>query len=239
MVCALARIIAIAIMIARRGVKSWFSYATSALLNLWLMFMFAAFGIQRVALHVLVGAIIYTLFSSCMLSVVYDAYYEAIKLRELFLASPLSRIEFLLGISLGHMMAATIMSIPYEAILAYLRPTPLIVLVYVFIALSSWIVATCIGYLIPSRDPFTVGPKASLIASLMTLLPPVYYPDTLLPSQARYLLAAIPTYSIAKISKVLLGIERGSAAILVLCALLLTIEMLALLWVAIRRVHED
>ncbi|NPA97001.1 MAG: hypothetical protein GXO32_05315 [Crenarchaeota archaeon] len=232
MVYTLKRIIAIAMMISKRGLRAWYSYVASALLNLWLMSILMLYGIYSIAKHVLVGAMLYTLFSSCMVSVVYDAYYAAIKLKELFLASPLSRIEFLLGISLGHMFAAAIMCLPYIAVLTYLSPTPMILPTYIFISISSWIIATSIGYLIPSKDPFTVGPKANLIASMMVLLPPVYYPESLVPQPIRPWLVVIPTYSIAKIAKVALGIETGNSLILIVCSVTLIIEACILLGLA-------
>jgi len=231
----LRRVLAIAAMISRRGLRAWYSYAASAIVNLWLMTMLTVFGLKRIALHVLVGASIYTLFSSCIASIVYDAYYSVTRLKELLLVSPLTRIEFLLGISLGHMIAAATMCIPYIALLSYLHPTPALAPMYLFTALSSWIVATSIGYLIPCRDPFAVGPRASLVASILTLLPPVYYPPTLAPAWLRPWLALVPTYDIATIAKNMIGLEQSTPTELALCTALLAIEAATLLALAIRR----
>ena len=79
---------------------------------------------------------------------------------------------------------------------------------------------------------FSTGRITSLITSVMVYLPPIYYPPTLLPHYIQYLALAAPTFNIAQLTKIALGIEHASPTTIAAHIVALVLETIALVAIA-------
>ncbi len=229
------RVLGVALLVSSRGLRSWSVYVSSLLSTFWFLVVFYILGGVKLVPHVLVGALVSSVFSGCAHSAVYDAYYGLIGLRDAFLASPVTSFEFRVGVALGHLFPSLSTAVVYAATLLLLTGAgPLDVLVLVLLVMLLWALGVSIGYLVPSKDFMSAGPKISLVTRILTLLPPIYYPSYVLPELVRPLAYLAPTYNISEIIKMMLNVEAFNIDRVVLCLILLVAQCTAI-FVAVRK----
>jgi len=223
----LRRIVGVALFVSWGMMKDWSSHVLRLLLSAWVAVPFYAFGGGRAALHALVGAAVSAVFTTCIFSAYEEAIYDIyFKLRDFFLASPLTGFEFRAGIALGLFLT----DIPsLVVILAPLfafsgSPAGNIVLSLV-VLLALWAASVLMGYLIPIlRNPLATGNVVRIITLVFTALPPVYYPLEAWPEPLRPLAYPFPTFCAAELIRLLLGLQPYEAGRLLLAAAALAAE---------------
>lgn len=227
----LKRTLGIALLISKRGFRAWTSYVSSLLGTLWFLVIFYILGGIRLVPHVLVGAVVASIFGSCIVSSTYDAYYKAIGLKDLFLASPLSSIEFRFGIALGYLIPTFIQTTPYLVLLFILsKPNIYSVLLIALLIIVLWLIAVLIGYILPSTDFMSLGPRIGLVSKILTMIPPIYYPLDILPTYVRPLAYIAPTFNISELMKTVLGIVPFHIGHILKCLASLFIETIIILY---------
>jgi ABC-2 type transport system permease protein len=123
-------------------------------------------------------------------------YYMGVSLSRFFyILPPLFIISFMLGISglLSNLM------------------------LYILIILFIFLIGSMLGFAIATHlsNPMYIGAIANMLGLLLCLLPPVYYPLTLIPSQYRLIIMLVPTVSAAHLMRIALGIVDASMGELV------------------------
>ncbi|MCD6373784.1 MAG: multidrug transporter [Thermococcus sp.] len=122
------------------------------------------------------------------------------KFYDIFMSLPGRGIEKTLGISIGISLPA----FPYIAVLTAL----LIInggfqrLVGIVLALSAlWLWSISLGTYLGTKikEPLTVMRISTILTTLLTVFPPVYYPLDIVPYQLRKLLLLIPTVSASSV----------------------------------------
>ncbi len=223
------RALGVALLVSSRGLRSWSVYVSSLLSTFWFLVVFYILGGVKLVPHVLVGALVSSVFSGCAHSAVYDAYYGLIGLRDAFLASPVTSFEFRVGVALGHLLPSLSTAVVYAAVLVLLTgASPLEVLVLVLLVVLLWALGVSIGYLVPAKDLMGAGPKISLVTRILTLLPPIYYPSYVLPEPVRPLAYLAPTYNASEIIKAALGVEPFTLGHIATCAVLLLVQSMVI-----------
>mgnify|MGYP001772760033 CR=1 FL=1 len=151
------------------------------------------------------------------------------KFQDMMLAGPVSQWAYMLGLALSGLL----FSLPGIAIFAALTWT---LGVHIQSALEAafsiamlWASSASLGFLLslPFKDLKEVWSVASILAFAMSVLPPVYYPITALPSYLRYLSLLSPTAAAAALLQESMGLVKLEAYLRVLSASLLVAESTA------------
>ena len=118
------------------------------------------------------------------------------KFYDIFASLPGSGIEKTLGVSIGMSLPA----LPYVIVLAFfltvsggVESLPLILFAVTTLWLWSVSLGTFLGVRI--KEPLTVMRLSTILTTLLTVFPPVYYPLSVVPESLRKSLLLIPTVS--------------------------------------------
>ena len=134
------------------------------------------------------------------------------KFQDFCVASPLSAVEYLIGLSLGELTFVAPSLAVLIGLFAYLHligwTFPIILLVMIL----AWIMASALGFflstfILQSRSAFSI---TSLVATLLTVIPPVFYPITIIPEKFRFLAYLIPTTHLSILMQSTFGITSYS-----------------------------
>jgi len=158
-----------------------------------------------------IGATITTLVSAGLfLGADATMYRIQYKYQDFCVASPISAVDYLLGLSLGEVTFVAPSLAVIIALYAYLGLInwnfPLVLLVMVF----AWVLASALGFflstfILQNRSAFTI---TSLVSTLLTVLPPIYYPITIIPQSFRFVAYFIPTTHLAVLIQSMLGLKQ-------------------------------
>jgi ABC-2 type transport system permease protein len=168
------------------------------------------------------------------------------KLNELYLTSPLTPESYFLGMSLG-VLVAYLPPILVIAVLAALTVSlPLATVVFLpFALLAVWLFSSSLGYVISTqfRDMRAIWSYASLLYNLFGVLPPVFYPIGLVPSNLRLAVLLLPPSAASSLAQWTLGAATLSPFEITVAAVALAAESLGLFAFAIywarRTVREN
>jgi ABC-2 type transport system permease protein len=137
------------------------------------------------------------------------AYKHYYRIKDMFVVSALHPLEFALGCGLGALLNAILPVIPIFILMGIYVGILSIFSVAIF--LSSWLLGTLFGFWLGNfaRDPVKLSSVTNLLYYLLTILPPVYYPVSLLPQWASYLALLIPTTSLSHILSYLIHLNQN------------------------------
>jgi ABC-2 type transport system permease protein len=156
-------------------------------------------------------------------------------LQDLFVASPIGKVRYLLGVAISNLIAAA----PALVILAVLLdlegpPVPgyaWIVIAFALVVL--WLLFSSIGIALSSRltSQREIWPVGNLLFTLLGMMAPLYYPLSYLPPDWQVAAHFLPTTYAALLVQGVTGLEPAPALSLLLDGLLLL--LLAVIGVAI------
>ena len=129
------------------------------------------------------------------------------KLQDFFVASPVNQIGYLLGIALAGLFFASPALIVLLPLLVYVG-LPLIALPEVLLSLVGvWLFSSAIGYLVSTfTSNLRNGWQSGLLLSVLVgILPPVFYPAEILPTNILIVAYAIPTTNAALLIRDAMG----------------------------------
>jgi len=191
-------------------IRNVFSILAFILIPLVPVMYLKLFGMNIV--HGLAGALVANIVM-VGLSITGDLVYyrKVLKLQDIYVASPLSPVSYVLGFAFSSLLV----SLPGLIVL--------ISLIYVvhgigFEALSSmicvliltWIMSTALAFMIAVRveNPIHVGSAGTVLSMFLVIFPPVYYPLQLIPYPYKYAVLIAPTtYPAHLIRLILLEVE--------------------------------
>ncbi len=129
------------------------------------------------------------------------------KLQDFFVASPVNQLGYLLGIAFAGLFFASPALVVLIPLLLYVG-FPLIALPIAFLSLIGvWLFSSSIGYLVSTfTSNLRNGWQSGLLLSVIVgILPPVFYPAEILPSNVLLLAYAIPTTNAALLIRTAMG----------------------------------
>lgn len=179
-----------------------------------------------------VGSLVYAMFLIGQ-RVLNEAAYIRIdhKLNELYHASPLSPEAYFVGIAGGMLLAYLPPSLVLLLILLLVHPIGLVAgLALVGCLLAVWAVSSTIGYVVSTlfKDMKTIWPYSALLTNLFGILPPVFYPLSILPVEWRPVALVIPTSAAAILVDAAAGFERVTQGEALLAVAALALESVSL-----------
>jgi ABC-2 type transport system permease protein len=97
-------------------------------------------------------------------------------------------------------------------LLGYLHLIGLNVAVLLGVMFLAWLSASSLGfflstYILQSRSAFSI---TSLVATLLTVVPPVFYPITIIPTTFRWLAYLVPTTHLSILMQATIGLQSYS-----------------------------
>jgi len=138
-------------------------------------------------------------------------YSRVLKSLDLFLASPITPRVYIAGVTLGQLLFVAIAElpilIPLGLALGYLDLTVYSLLTGLALIPFGVLLGTSIAFYI--KKPGNISAITNPIVSILTLLPPVFYPTTILPEPLRYIALLIPTSAAASLARTLGGLETA------------------------------
>jgi len=139
-------------------------------------------------------------------------YKHWMKLQDMFVASPVTQLEYSTGLALSAFLISIPGLILFLLLLISSRNVNIFSLLLGFIAiLLLWFATSSIGFFLGTyiKNPRYLGPFSNLIGLVLTFIPPVYYPPDLLPHPFRELSMLIPTTLTANILRNAFGLGNG------------------------------
>ena len=175
-------------------------------------FLFFLFVIAPHALfpYGVVGGILFTaLFTgSGMLN---DCAYLRLErqLQQVFVASPVSPLAYILGMALSELAFSLPAMTLFVIILFLVTPIgPLAGLGLVGLLLLTWLMATSLGFFISTlfSQLREIWPVGTLVFSILSILPPIFYPATEIPADWRWVAFLAPSTFAAQLADRLAGL---------------------------------
>jgi lipooligosaccharide transport system permease protein len=158
-------------------------------------------------------------------------------LQDLFVASPLDKVRYLLGIALSNLIAAAPALVALAILLASVWNVPWYAWPVLALALLViWLLFSAIGIAISSRltSQREIWPVGALVFTTLGLLSPLYYPLAILPAGWRDIALVLPLTYAALLCQGVLGITSQSPGQLGLEALILVASALIGIAIALR-----
>lgn len=162
-----------------------------------------------------IGATITTLVSAGLfLGADATMYRIQYKYQDYCVASPISAVDYMMGLSLGEVTFVAPSLAVIFALYWYLGLVnwnfPFVIVVMVF----AWVLASALGFflstfILQNRSAFTI---TSLVTTLLTVLPPIYYPITIIPKSFRFVAYFVPTTHLSILIQSMLGLEQFSVS---------------------------
>ncbi len=117
------------------------------------------------------------------------------KFQDFCVASPLSAIDYMIGLSLGELTFVAPSLSVLLGLLVYLGLIGSNLPVLILIMLLAWVFSSALGfflstYILQTRSAFSA---TALVATLLTVIPPVFYPMDIIPQNLRFLAYFVPT----------------------------------------------
>ena len=134
------------------------------------------------------------------------------KFQDFCVASPLSAVEYLIGLSLGELTFVAPSLAVLIGLFAYLHLIEWTFPIILLVMILAWIMASALGFflstfILQSRSAFSI---TSLVATLLTVIPPVFYPITIIPEKFRFFAYLIPTTHLSILMQSTFGITSYS-----------------------------
>lgn len=187
----------------------------------------------------LIGGLIMTL-SSNAIGLMGDTvfYKREVKLQDMVVASPMGPLSYMFGLvfsgilfSIPGFLLFVLLMVHYNMLNAYNSLPLMLASVLTLISLSglAFTLATFV------KEPRFVWPLSGILSFIISVLPPVYYPASILPDYIAKLSMLIPTSSSAAIFHLYTSIESRAPLPLLVIWLILIIESIIFLQIAMKR----
>ncbi|MFI5413274.1 MAG: ABC transporter permease [Candidatus Lutacidiplasmatales archaeon] len=136
------------------------------------------------------------------------------QLQQVFVASPVSPLAYILGMALSELAFALPAMALFLAILFLVQPIgALAALAIVGLLLLTWLMATSLGFFISTlfSQLREIWPIGTLVFSILSIIPPVFYPATEIPGPWRWVAFLAPSTFAAQLADRLAGLGGGIA----------------------------
>ena len=131
------------------------------------------------------------------------------KFQDFCVASPLTGVDYMLGLSLGELTFVTPSLLVLFFVFGYLRLITWSFPLALVIMLLAWVFSSAFGFflstfILRSRSAFSV---TSLVSTLLTVVPPVFYPIQVIPARFRFVAYLAPTTHLSILMQSVLGLQ--------------------------------
>jgi ABC-type polysaccharide/polyol phosphate export systems, permease component len=197
-----------ALWIIRTPVTLFFSLITAFSLS----FLVVAIEGLRGSLPAIVGGLVSVAVSSGMTAGSDATNYRLnYRFQDIIVASPVTRTEYVAGLGVAQLLFHSPGLLVYLTLLYMLfRPALRSLALIVLVVLVTWLFSSSLGFFYSSYAPNVrhAGQLAGVISSALVVLPPVYYPASLLPKILVRISQLVPTVDASELIR---GVLTGSA----------------------------
>lgn len=132
---------------------------------------------------------------------------KIMKLEEMIIGSPIGILEYYLGVATGSLLFTFIDLIP-AAILLYIVGLIGLMPYLILLGVVALFLGSFIGLIIVLRvkNPTNISAITNPAVTLTTLIPPVYYPASMLPHGIGIILSLVPTATLMEVARFLSGL---------------------------------
>ncbi|WP_461863783.1 ABC transporter permease [Thermococcus sp.] len=159
-------------------------------------------GGERALLYGLIGATVATTVHASLSVSRLVVILKLIGFQDIFIASPVTSLEYMLGLSLSRLIGALPATFIFVALMFYkLSLTPSSLGLIIFLILLTWIQFSLIAFSVSLyiKNLVHVDAITMILSTALILLPPVYYPLTKLPPILQKIALLVPTTYTAEI----------------------------------------
>lgn len=178
----------------RRSPFNLVNFIVSPLTILFFIYIFA--GPSKVV-FALGGGLIAVIVGSCIILETEAAFVRLVaRLQDMFVSSPLSSTAYVVGLSIAQLLNGAAGIVIFSALLAiYAHLNIVSSLEIAFAAIVTWASISALGFMISTfaRDVRDLWVYSPLLTVLLSFLPPVFYPITLIPTSFRFVAYLAPT----------------------------------------------
>jgi ABC-2 type transport system permease protein len=140
----------------------------------------------------------------------------------------------MVGLSLGELTFVTPSLAVLIAFFGYLGLITWSFLIVIPVMLLAWVLSSALGFflstfILRSRSAFSV---TSLVSTVLTVVPPVFYPIDVIPSNYRFLAYLVPTTHLSILMQAAFGLQTYSSSQLALSWITLLISTIFLFGLA-------
>ncbi|WP_460041036.1 ABC transporter permease [Thermococcus atlanticus] len=181
------------------------------------------FGGKHLALYALVGALVALTVSTSISLSRLAVLLKFIGFQDIFVSSPVSPLEYMLGLALSRLLGALPSLLIFLGVLGYLGVlTALNLVLAIGIIVLSWLLSSLLAFTIATnvKNVVHVDALSNLLSTALVLIPPVYYPLSRLPPIFQKLALLIPTTYIAELMRIVFGLSSSKASIYLAGALI-------------------
>ncbi len=192
----------------KRGFVYVFSYLAEPLALMFLLYMIN----HRYLPYGVLGGLV-TMIMGISINSIGDYVYlrNEIKLQDLLVASQVGPTDYILGLTFANLIFSSPGIFGYIVLNLALRVVNIVSLVFIILlSLLLLFTGSFLAFMIASFIPQTrySWGVATILFIALTILPPVYYPYTLLPTNVIYALSIIPTTPTSIIAQGLAGLQE-------------------------------
>lgn len=211
------------------------------LMPLALLFFFSIYGNPMMMKLSIIGGIVMIAVSNGI-SILGDAafYRIYVKYQDLLIATPLRPISYILGLSLSMLIFAS-PGLALFLVLAWLVGilTLPFTLVLTVCLVAVWASSSFMGFTISTlfNRLRHVWPIASILSLVLAILPPVYYPATILPRGYQWIGALAPTGAVTMILHQVAGLVELEASAIMAAIASLTGYMMMFMLLSILKIR--
>ena len=187
--------------LALRRVPLWI--LVYLLMPLTLLFFFSIYGNVILMKYALIGGAIMIAVSNGVAILGDAAFYRIyVKYQDLLVATPIKPTSYVIGLSLS-MLVFSVPGLALFILLMWIMGmlTPIFTLTLTLCLIATWAFSSFMGFAISTlfKQLRHVWPLTTIISLLLSVLPPIYYPATILPKGLWWIGALAPTGAAAMI----------------------------------------
>ncbi len=195
--------LAIAIMFAIPAIRNPIWYLAISIIPCAFFFVFWLLGGMKLCYHAILGALVVFSINAGLVSLPQLAVgLKSRKLQEMFVASPVHPIIYALGIAFSRFIyVLPLIMIAFVVLIVKGLLSGLVIPYVLLILILTWFTGSMIGFTIATyiNNVLYISSIANLLGLLLNLLPPVYYPVSLIPQRFHLIALLFPTSSAAQI----------------------------------------
>ncbi|MCL4518972.1 MAG: ABC transporter permease [Thaumarchaeota archaeon] len=193
----------------RRSPFNVVNFIVSPLTILFFIYIFA--GASKVV-FALGGGLVAVIVGSCIVLETEAAFIRlVVRLQDMFVSSPLSPVSYVVGLSIAQLFNGAAGIVLFSVLLALDTQLGIVsALEIAFAAVMTWGLVSALGFMISTfaRDIRDLWVYSPLLNVVLSFLPPVFYPITMIPQSLRFIAYLAPTTYPAGIIQAATGLVK-------------------------------
>ena len=228
----------IAVLTSRGNVRQPMVYFTLAAMPASYFLVFSLLAGGALGRHAFLGAAVAFAVTGGVVSLPQTVVlYRMRRLHDMMVASPIRPLTYVAGLAVSRLLYV---APPLLAVLAafglFGDISPWRLAAMAPLVVVAWAFGCALGFAISRRwdNPAYISAVANMVGYLLVLLPPVYYPMSLLPEAAWLTVSLIPTAAIAELMRWSAGISETAGPLTAVQAASVLLWLAGCLWYASR-----